>query len=56
MSKIAAMLQHLGDNASEFQTEYGNISLPASAGIQRALLSDFKQGAEQFFGEPMLNL
>ncbi|WMW81568.1 DUF853 domain-containing protein [Undibacterium cyanobacteriorum] len=53
---LRAMLQHLGDNASEFQTEYGNISAASIGAIQRALLAISEQGGEQFFGEPMLNL
>ncbi len=53
---LRAMLQHLGDNASEFQTEYGNISAASIGAIQRALLAISEQGADQFFGEPMLNL
>ncbi|TAL15445.1 MAG: DUF853 family protein, partial [Aquabacterium sp.] len=49
-------LQHVGDNASQFTTEYGNIS-PASIGaIQRALLQVDEQGGDRFFGEPMLNI
>ena len=53
---LRAMLQHIGDNASEFQTEYGNISAASVGAIQRGLLSVAEQGGEQFFGEPMLNL
>lgn len=53
---LRAMLQHLGDNASEFQTEYGNISAASIGAIQRALLAVAEQGADEFFGEPMLNL
>jgi DNA helicase HerA-like ATPase len=53
---LRAMLQHLGENASEFQTEYGNISAASIGAIQRALLSIAEQGGDQFFGEPMLNL
>jgi hypothetical protein len=53
---LRAMLQYLGDNAAEFQTEYGNISAASIGAIQRALLAIAEQGAEQFFGEPMLNL
>ncbi|MET3117491.1 DNA helicase HerA-like ATPase [Undibacterium sp. GrIS 1.8] len=53
---LRAMLQHLGDNASEFQTEYGNISAASIGAIQRGLLAISEQGGEQFFGEPMLNL
>lgn len=53
---LRAMLQYLGDNASEFQTEYGNISAASIGAIQRALLAIAEQGGEAFFGEPMLNL
>jgi len=50
------MLQHVGDNAAQFKTEYGNVS-PASIGIiQRGLLELESQGGAQFFGEPMLDI
>ena len=56
MKDLRAMCQHIGDNASSFTTEYGNVS-PASIGaIQRGLLTMESQGGEQFFGEPMLNI
>ncbi|MFZ4551211.1 MAG: helicase HerA-like domain-containing protein [Aquabacterium sp.] len=56
LKDLRAMLQHVGDNASQFTTEYGNIS-PASIGaIQRGLLQVEEQGGDQFFGEPMLNI
>ena len=56
MKDLRAVLQHIGDNASEFQTEYGNISAASIGAIQRGLLAVAEQGGEQFFGEPMLNL
>jgi uncharacterized protein len=56
LKDLRAMLQHVGDNASQFTTEYGNIS-PASVGaIQRGLLQIESQGGDKFFGEPMLNI
>lgn len=56
LKDLRAMLQFVGDNASEFTTEYGNIS-PASIGaIQRGLLQIEEQGGDKFFGEPMLNI
>jgi DNA helicase HerA-like ATPase len=56
LKDLRAMLQHVGDNASQFTTEYGNIS-PASVGaIQRGLLQIEEQGGDQFFGEPMLDI
>ncbi len=56
LKDLRAMLQYVGDNASQFRTQYGNIS-PASIGaIQRGLLELEHQGGEKFFGEPALNL
>ena len=56
LKDLRAMLQHVGDNASQFTTEYGNIS-PASIGaIQRGLMQIETQGGDKFFGEPMLNI
>lgn len=56
LKDLRAMLQHVGDNAAEFRTQYGNIS-PASVGaIQRGLLQIESQGGDKFFGEPMLDI
>ncbi len=53
---LRAMLQHVGENARSFTTEYGNVS-PASIGaIQRGLLQIEEQGGDRFFGEPMLQI
>ena len=56
MKDLRAMLQHVGDNAKQFTTEYGNISAASIGAIQRGLLQIEEQGGDQFFGEPMLNL
>lgn len=53
---LRAMLQHVGENASEFQTEYGNISSASVGAIQRGLIAIDEQGGDRFFGEPMLNI
>ena len=53
---LRAMLQHVGDNAAQFTTQYGNISAASIGAIQRNLLSLDQQGADKFFGEPALNL
>jgi DNA helicase HerA-like ATPase len=56
LKDLRAMVQHVGDNAAQFKTQYGNVS-PASVGaIQRGLLQLEEQGAEKFFGEPMLDI
>ncbi len=56
MKDLRAMCQHVGDNASTFTTEYGNVSAASVGAIQRGLLTLDEQGADQFFGEPMLNI
>ena len=53
---LRAMLQFAGDNASQFTTEYGNISAASIGAIQRALLEIDQQGGTSFFGEPMLDV
>jgi uncharacterized protein len=52
---LRAMLQHVGDSAKQYQTEYGNVSAASVGAIQRGLLTLDEQGADKFFGEPMLN-
>ncbi|MHB1399480.1 MAG: helicase HerA-like domain-containing protein [Trichloromonadaceae bacterium] len=56
LKDLRAMIQFVGDNAKEFQTQYGNISSASIGAIQRNLLTLGEQGAESFFGEPALEL
>lgn len=56
LKDLRAMLQHVGDNAGEFTTEYGNVSAASVGAIQRGLLTIESQGGEKFFGEPMLDI
>ncbi len=56
MKDLRAMLQHVGDNAKQFTTEYGNISAASVGAIQRGLLQIEQQGGDRFFGEPMLDI
>ena len=56
LKDLRAMCQHVGDNASDFTTEYGNVSAASIGAIQRGLLQIEGQGGEKFFGEPMLNI
>ena len=53
---LRAMLQYVGENAKDLTTEYGNVSAASIGAIQRSLLALDDQGADRFFGEPMLNL
>ena len=56
LKDLRAMLQHVGDNAKQFTTQYGNVSTASVGAIQRGLMQLESQGADKFFGEPMLNL
>ena len=56
LKDLRSMMQFIGDNASEFTTSYGNISKASVGTIQRGLLELDAQGAEEFFGEPMLDI
>ena len=53
---LRAMLQFVGDNSGQFTTEYGNVSAASIGAIQRGLLTLDSQGADKFFGEPMLDI
>ncbi|MDQ1830257.1 helicase HerA-like C-terminal domain-containing protein [Massilia scottii] len=53
---LRSMLQHVGDNAADFRTTYGNISAASIGAIQRGLVAVEQQGGDRFFGEPMLNI
>ncbi|GAB2746724.1 DUF853 domain-containing protein [Melaminivora jejuensis] len=56
LKDLRTMVQHVGDNAKQFTTEYGNVSSASIGAIQRALLTIEQQGGDQFFGEPMLDI
>jgi DNA helicase HerA-like ATPase len=56
LKDLRAILQHIGENASEISTKYGNVAKPTIGAIQRQLLTLENQGADRFFGEPALDL
>ncbi len=56
LKDLRAMLLAVGDRATELRLRYGNISSASVGAIQRALLRLESQGAENFFGEPMLQI
>jgi hypothetical protein len=56
LKDLQAMLRNVGDNAKEFQTQYGNISAASIGAIQRGLVALEQQGGDKFLGEPALNL
>ena len=56
MKDLQAMLQHVGEEAKEYQTQHGNISTASIGAIQRGLVALGQQGGDLFFGEPALNI
>jgi len=56
LKDLRAMLQLVGENARQFTTEYGHVSVASIGAIQRALLEVEQQGGASFFGEPMLDV
>ena len=56
LKDLRAMIQHVGEHAKDFTTEYGNVSAASIGAIQRGLLNLGEQGGEAFFGEPMLDI
>lgn len=53
---IKAMLAYVGENASRYTLNYGNISKPTIGAIQRAIAVLEDQGGDKFFGEPALHI
>lgn len=56
LKDLRAMLQYLGENSKTLSNTYGNVSSASIGAIQRQLLVLEQQGADQFFGEPALDL
>jgi len=56
LKDLRAMLQHVSERASELRSRYGNVSAASVGAIQRSLLRLEAEGAERFFGEPMLDV
>ena len=56
LKDLRSMLRYIGDHRKDFQNTYGNVSSASIGAIQRRLLVLEQQGAENFFGEPALEL
>lgn len=53
---IKAMLAYVGENASKYTLNYGNVSKASIGAIQRAVAVLEDQGGDCFFGEPALKI
>jgi DNA helicase HerA-like ATPase len=56
LKDLRSLLAWMGDNLKALGNEYGHISKASLGSIQRRLLVLEEQGAENFFGEPALQL
>lgn len=56
LKDLQKILEYVGNNSNKFTTAYGNISTASIGAIQRGLITLEQDGADQFFGEPNLNL
>ncbi len=53
---LRAIIAHIADRADELSKQYGNIAKSSVGSIQRRLLVLEQQSADQFFGEPALDI
>ncbi|MEW6691366.1 MAG: helicase HerA-like domain-containing protein [Pseudomonadota bacterium] len=56
LKDLRALIQHVGENAKELTTAYGNVSAASVGAIQRALLTLEDAGGNHLFGEPAISL
>jgi DNA helicase HerA-like ATPase len=56
LKDLRALLSDLAQRGREIRTDYGNVSTVTIGSIQRRLVVLEEQGAENFFGEPALDI
>lgn len=56
IADLRAVLEFVAENRAEYNTKYGQITPQSIGAIQRALLQLQNQGADKFFGQPMLDI
>ena len=56
LKDLRSLLTHVQENAKTIMPRYGNITAASAGAIQRQLLILEQQGADQFFGEPSLDI
>ncbi|PKL60090.1 MAG: ATP-binding protein [Methanomicrobiales archaeon HGW-Methanomicrobiales-4] len=53
---IRAMVGFVAEKAKDIKVKYGNVTTASTGAIQRGLLTLEEQGADTFFGEPVLEI
>jgi hypothetical protein len=56
LKDLRALINNVGERGKELTTKYGNVGSTSVGAIQRRLLVLEEQGANQFFGEPALDV
>ncbi len=56
LKDLRSLLSDLADRGKEIASDYGNVNKRTIGAIQRRLLVMEEQGAEEFFGEPALDI
>jgi hypothetical protein len=56
LKDLRAMIQNVSERSKELMSKYGNVAPTSVGAIQRRLLVLEEQGANQFFGEPALDI
>ncbi len=56
LKDLRAIIQNVSERSKELSSRYGNVASASVGAIQRRLLVLEDQGADQFFGEPALNI
>lgn len=56
LDDLRALLTYVADHRKEISNEYGLVSAPSIAAIQRGLLTLEREGGTELFGEPALEL
>ena len=56
LKDLQSLLKEVYEHSSDYSAQYGNITKQSVGAIQRSLLVLEEEGADQFFGEPALDL
>lgn len=56
LKDLRAQIHNIGERSKELSMKYGNVATASIGAIQRRLLVLEEQGADQFFGEPALDI
>ncbi|MCC8193893.1 MAG: DUF853 domain-containing protein [Deltaproteobacteria bacterium] len=56
LKDMQKIVEYVAENADKYTTAYGNIATASLGAIQRGLVALAQEGADNFFGEPALNI